>query len=60
VKGKTVLLTFGLLSSNKGIEQVIEALPEILKEHPSVVYIVLWSFNRVRKNRKANEALALL
>src|SRR6266576_3165325 len=41
VEGKTMLLTFGLLSPNKGIEYVIEALPEILKEHPNVVYIVL-------------------
>ncbi len=41
VEGKTVLLTFGLLSPNKGIEYVIEALPEILREHPEVVYIVL-------------------
>jgi glycosyltransferase involved in cell wall biosynthesis len=41
VEGKTVLLTFGLLSPNKGIENVIEALPSILKQHPNVVYIVL-------------------
>src|SRR6201993_5118343 len=41
VEGKTVLLTFGLLSPNKGIEYVIEALPAILKAHPNVVYIVL-------------------
>src|SRR4030095_5661416 len=41
VEGKTVLLTFGLLSPNKGIEYAIEALPQILKKHPDVVYIVL-------------------
>jgi len=41
VEGKTVLLTFGLLSPNKGIEHVIEALPKILKKHPNTVYIVL-------------------
>src|SRR3984885_6326794 len=41
VEGKTVLLTFGLLSPNKGIEHVIEALPSILQEHPNVVYIIL-------------------
>jgi len=41
VEGKTVLLTFGLLSPNKGIEMVIEAMPAILKQHPEVVYIVL-------------------
>jgi glycosyltransferase involved in cell wall biosynthesis len=41
VEGKTVLLTLGLLSPNKGIEYVIEALPAILALHPNVVYIVL-------------------
>ena len=41
VEGKFVLLTFGLLSPGKGIEHVIEALPEILKQHPNVVYMVL-------------------
>src|SRR4051812_4858502 len=41
VEGKTVLLTFGLLSPNKGIEYVIEALPAILSRHPNIVYIVL-------------------
>ena len=41
VEGKTVLLTFGLLSPNKGIEHVIDALPSILQEHPNVVYIIL-------------------
>jgi glycosyltransferase involved in cell wall biosynthesis len=39
-EGKSVLLTFGLLSPNKGIENVIQALPSILKKHPNVVYIV--------------------
>ncbi|MBZ0258392.1 glycosyltransferase family 4 protein, partial [bacterium] len=41
VEGKKVLLTFGLLSSNKGIENVLHALPEIIKKHPDVVYIIL-------------------
>lgn len=41
VEGKTVLLTFGLLSPNKGIEHVINAMPAILAKHPNVVYIVL-------------------
>jgi glycosyltransferase involved in cell wall biosynthesis len=39
-EGKSVLLTFGLLSPNKGIENVIRALPAILARHPNVVYIV--------------------
>jgi len=41
VEGKIVLLSFGLLSANKGIENVINALPAILAEHPNVVYIIL-------------------
>ena len=41
VEGKTVLLSFGLLSANKGIETVIAALPAILAKHPNVVYVVV-------------------
>ncbi len=41
VGGKLVLLTFGLLSPNKGIETVLNALPDIVAELPAVVYIVL-------------------
>ena len=40
VEGKAVLLTFGLLSPNKGIENVILAMPQILSKHKDVVYIV--------------------
>ncbi len=40
VEGKAVLLTFGLLSPNKGIENVIQALPQILAKHKNAVYIV--------------------
>jgi Glycosyl transferases group 1 len=39
-EGKEVLLTFGLLSPNKGIENVIRALPLILSRHSNVVYMV--------------------
>ena len=41
VEGRNVLLTFGLIGPGKGIEHVIEALPEIVKQHPKVVYLVL-------------------
>jgi glycosyltransferase involved in cell wall biosynthesis len=40
VEGKAVLLTFGLLSPNKGIESVIKAMPQILSKHENVVYLV--------------------
>ena len=41
VEGRKVLLTFGLLGPGKGIEHVIEALPEIVRQHPNVVYLIL-------------------
>jgi len=41
VDGRLVLLTFGLLSPNKGIEHVLDALAEIIAEFPDVVYLVL-------------------
>ncbi|RMF41714.1 MAG: glycosyltransferase [Planctomycetota bacterium] len=41
VEGKNVLLTFGLLSPNKGIEYVLQAMPRILERFPDTVYIVL-------------------
>jgi glycosyltransferase involved in cell wall biosynthesis len=39
--GKSVILTFGLLSPNKGIETMIDAMPFILKSQPDAVYVVL-------------------
>ena len=39
--GKSVILTFGLLSPNKGIEVMIDAMPSILKRRPDAVYVVL-------------------
>jgi glycosyltransferase involved in cell wall biosynthesis len=41
VEGKPVILTFGLLSPDKGIEYVIDALPGVLARYPDTVYIVL-------------------
>lgn len=39
--GRQVILTFGLLSPNKGIEQVLHALPELVAEFPNLVYVVV-------------------
>ena len=39
--GRQTLLTFGLLSRNKGLEYVVEALPEVVDQHPDLVYIIL-------------------
>jgi glycosyltransferase involved in cell wall biosynthesis len=55
VEGKVVLLTFGLLSPNKGIEHVLNALPQILAEFPDVVYIILGAThpNELREHGEA-------
>ena len=39
--GRSVILTFGLLSRSKGIEVMIDAMPAILKRRPDAVYVVL-------------------
>lgn len=41
VEGRPVVLTFGLLSPNKGIEHMLRALPAVVREFPNLVYIVL-------------------
>jgi len=41
LQGQSVILTFGLLSPDKGIEYLIEALPAILARFPKTIYIVL-------------------
>jgi glycosyltransferase involved in cell wall biosynthesis len=41
VEGKQVVLTFGLLSPGKGIEYVLRALPQVVKEVPDLAYVIL-------------------
>ena len=41
IEGKSMILTFGLISPDKGIEHVIDALPAILARYPDTVYVVL-------------------
>jgi len=40
-EGRFVLMTFGLLSRNKGLEYVIEALPEVVNRYPQLTYLIL-------------------
>ncbi|MFM5930183.1 MAG: glycosyltransferase [Novosphingobium sp.] len=39
--GRNVLMTFGLLGPGKGLEQMIEALPQIVSRHPDTVYRIV-------------------
>ena len=54
-EGKIVLLTFGLLSPNKGIENVIQALPQILSRHSNVVYMVAGATHPHIKRREGDK-----
>jgi len=40
-KNKKIMLTFGLIGRSKGIETVIRAMPDIVKRHPEILYVVL-------------------
>src|SRR5713226_6206927 len=55
VEGRVVLLTFGLLSPNKGIEHVLNALPQVVAAFPDVIYIVLGAThpNELREHGEA-------
>ncbi len=60
VAGRPVLLTFGLLSPNKGIAGMISAMPAILAAHPDVVYIVLGATHpHVRRREGESHRLSL-
>jgi len=41
LENKKVILTFGFISRNKGIETVIKALPNVVEKYPDILYIVM-------------------
>lgn len=51
VAGKQVILTFGLLSPDKGIEYVIQALPSVVERHPDALYVVVGATHPHVKDR---------
>ncbi len=60
LEGRPILLTFGLLSPDKGLEVVVEALPRILESHPEAVYLVLGAIHPHVYRRDGNAYLATL
>jgi glycosyltransferase involved in cell wall biosynthesis len=63
LKGKAVLLTFGLLSPNKGFESVIQALPRILSRHNNAVYVIAGATHphvRAREGDRYRDQLQVL
>lgn len=49
LKGSPLILTFGLLSPNKGIESMLEALPEVVSQYPDLIYLILGATHPVVK-----------
>jgi hypothetical protein len=49
-----VLSTFGLISENKNIETTLFALPEIVKKHPSLIYLIIETHPEVIKTKGKN------
>jgi glycosyltransferase involved in cell wall biosynthesis len=49
LKGAPLILTFGLLSQNKGIENMLEALPDVVSRYPDLVYLILGATHPVIK-----------
>jgi glycosyltransferase involved in cell wall biosynthesis len=60
VEGRKVILTFGLVSPRKGLEHMIDAMPEIVSRHPETVYIVLGATHpNVKKKEGESYRLSL-
>ncbi len=55
VEGRLVIMTFGMLSRNKGVEMMLEALPGIVTSHPEVVYVILGVTHPEVKRRDGEE-----
>jgi glycosyltransferase involved in cell wall biosynthesis len=49
LKGSPLVLTFGLLSQNKGIESILEALPDVIDQYPDLVYLILGATHPIIK-----------
>ncbi len=55
LKGTPLILTFGLLSQNKGIESVLDALPEVVSKYPDLVYLILGATHPIIKKNFGEE-----
>ena len=51
LKGSPLVLTFGLLSPNKGIESMLEALPDVISQYPGLVYLILGATHPMVKKK---------
>ena len=52
LEGRRILSTFGLISPNKGIEDAIAAMPDVVKKDPTATYLVLGQTHPVIKRKE--------
>lgn len=55
MKGRIVISSFGLISSNKGYEHVIDALPRVVKQFPNLVYLIIGQTHPVVRKREGEK-----
>ncbi len=60
LENHTVVSTFGLISPGKGIEHVIDALPEVVRKHPEVVYVVFGATHPEVKKQQGEQYRLML
>jgi len=60
-QGRKVLMTFGLITPDKGIHHMIEAMPAIVKEHPDALYEIVGAThpNLVRSQGESHRAMLI-
>jgi len=54
-EGRRLILTFGLLNPNKGIEFAIQAMPKVVERYPEVLYLILGATHPEVKRRWGEE-----
>ena len=55
LQNKTILLTFGMISRDKGIEYAIEALPKIVKKYPNILYLIIGATHPVVRRQEGEK-----
>ena len=60
MKGRIVISSFGLISSNKGYEHVIDALPESIKKFPNLIYLIIGQTHPVVRKREGEKYRSFL